>query len=833
MTASMAVSLWTLCCTLSADATGPVQSIGVSLPPGATPATMKIGQILARQIRQRCGAKVTLSGQASQTIKLSIRPGIGTEGFTVAGPDEHTVQITGNDELGLLYGIGKFLRSSRYDQRGFTPGPWRGTSVPRGPFRAIYAATHFNNFYEAAPVEEVRHYIEDLGLWGANTLIITFPTWDSKGFHDLRARRNIRQTQALLKAAKSIGLNVGLVQCPNQGFASAPQSIRAAKFPDDLHRRGNFGVNCCPSQPAGHDYLMKLYAQLFDEYKDPGLDVLLLWPYDEGGCGCPTCWPWGAKGFPKMSRDLVLLARSKYPALKSILSTWAYDAPPAGEWEGLTAFMAQDRSWLNYIMADSHTDFPRYPLEKGVPGGLPLVNFPEISMWARNPWGGYGANPLPDRFERLWKQTDGKVVGGMPYSEGIYEDMNKVVCFQFYWQPDRPADDTLKEYIAFEYSPDVVEDVMAAIHRLEETWPQAGPKSGEARELIEKAEARLTPQARTAWRWRILYLRTVIDTEMARRGGRIGGPILKQAFDELTRIYHAEQAHDMPVRPPVVAWHGLDGPDLPKGYAETVLASKPQVYWRMDDVEGKKVTDSSGNGNHGQAEGGLDLPDRETLSMMSAGKPANPACASNDGRIRAVVKDLPATYSIEMWFWNALPNNARPVTAYLFSRGKEGTNGPPGDHLGIGGTSCAAHQGRLIFYNGDALNQVVAGKTVIAPRTWNHVVMVRDGKKVTVYLNGRSEPEFTGEAEIGCPSDLRQVFFGGRSDNFANLNGKLDEVAVYNRALTTAEIARRMNAADGRASSKHQGYFDENKTESSTLRTVNSVLPVFVMRTTL
>ena len=44
-----------------------------------------------------------------------------------------------------------------------------------------------------------------------------------------------------------------------------------------------------------------------------------------------------------------------------------------------------------------------------------MVNFPEVSMWGRSPWGGWGANPLPTRFEVLWKQTEGKVFGGMPY----------------------------------------------------------------------------------------------------------------------------------------------------------------------------------------------------------------------------------------------------------------------------------------------------------------------------------------------------------------------------------------------------------------------------------
>ena len=97
-------------------------------------------------------------------------------------------------------------------------------------------------------------------------------------------------------------------------------------------------------------------------------------------------------------------------------------------------------------MADSHTDFPRYPLERGVPGGLPLVNFPEISMWGQSPWGGYGANPLPARLERLWRQASGKLSGGFPYSEGIYEDINKVICARLCWDPDRPAIETVKEF---------------------------------------------------------------------------------------------------------------------------------------------------------------------------------------------------------------------------------------------------------------------------------------------------------------------------------------------------------------------------------------------------
>ena len=117
-------------------------------------------------------------------------------------------------------------------------------------------------------------------------------------------------------------------------------------------------------------------------------DYICLWPYDEGGCGCDLCHPWGANGFVRMARDIAAVARSIMPQIKIILSTWTFDTPPEGEWQGLTDALAGGNDWADYILADSHEDFPRFPLDVGVPGHLPLINFPEISMWGNWPWGG-------------------------------------------------------------------------------------------------------------------------------------------------------------------------------------------------------------------------------------------------------------------------------------------------------------------------------------------------------------------------------------------------------------------------------------------------------------
>jgi hypothetical protein len=242
-----------------------------------------------------------------------------------------------------------------------------------------------------------------------------------------------------------------------------------------------------------------------------------------------------------------------YPGIKVILSTWLFDAhKDEGEWAGLTEALRNDHGWLDMIMADSHTVFPRYPLEKGVPGGLPLVSFPEISMWGMSPWGGYGANPLPGRFQGLYDSARAKLAGGFPYSEGLYEDMNKALYAGFYWQQNRPAAAILREYAAYEFGPEAADDVLAAVAILERnhTRPPQDAGSAEALAHLDRAATTMPARAVKAWRWRILYNRALLDRDhYAHPGQRTEAG--RQALRELVAIYHAENGLDW-VKPP--AW---------------------------------------------------------------------------------------------------------------------------------------------------------------------------------------------------------------------------------------------------------------------------------------
>ncbi|NIP96140.1 MAG: LamG domain-containing protein, partial [Akkermansiaceae bacterium] len=206
-------------------------------------------------------------------------------------------------------------------------------------------------------------------------------------------------------------------------------------------------------------------------------------------------------------------------------------------------------------------------------------------------------------------------------------------------------------------------------------------------------------------------------------------------------------------------------PAFPAGYGTTVDALKPALHAGLDSAPARLV-----------AEQGV---------SFSPGTFA----AFNSGRLRGSQPALGNAYSVSLWFRNNLPNNSQPVTAYLFSRGPDRDPRAAGDHLGIGGTHRRDLTGRLIVFNGNAEDEVVAGTTVIPPGTWHHAVLVRQANRVTVYLDGAAKPDIDAELK-STTAGTSQFFLGARNDRFAPLQGHLAQFALFDRALTPKEAVR-------------------------------------------
>ncbi len=197
-------------------------------------------------------------------------------------------------------------------------------------------------------------------------------------------------------------------------------------------------------------------------------------------------------------------------------------------------------------------------------------------------------------------------------------------------------------------------------------------------------------------------------------------------------------------------------------------------------MEASAAVDASGNHRDGVYEPGvcffLEGPaDRD----FTVAPDVNRCVHFAGGRMRARLESLGNDFTVVMTFWNGMPNDARDTAGWLFSRDHPHATSSSGQHLGVGGT--ATEPGRLVFQQGD--DEPIVGETTIERWTWNQVLMVREGDRLRVYLNGNEEAEIDAEvASLSDPS-IATCFVGGRSDNEANWEGRLDEVAVYDRAL--------------------------------------------------
>lgn len=217
--------------------------------------------------------------------------------------------------------------------------------------------------------------------------------------------------------------------------------------------------------------------------------------------------------------------------------------------------------------------------------------------------------------------------------------------------------------------------------------------------------------------------------------------------------------------------------------AAAILGLKPIAYWRMDEMAGPIAQDSSLHSQHGNYEMGvvyfLEGPHSE--QFCRAGE-VNRSAHFAGGRMLSQLAAIQDQYTVSMWIWNGMPVDGREVTGWMFSHGRAYTSPELGEHLGLGGVD--NHPGQLVLQVGGALH---AGKSEIPRWTWNHVVFTAHKGDYKVFLNGQATPEITAKRPE-APFAMDQFFLGGRSDNDSNWEGRLDEVAIFDRVLSPAEL---------------------------------------------
>jgi len=234
-------------------------------------------------------------------------------------------------------------------------------------------------------------------------------------------------------------------------------------------------------------------------------------------------------------------------------------------------------------------------------------------------------------------------------------------------------------------------------------------------------------------------------------------------------------------------------------YRELVLSHGPRAYWRLDETSGTTASDIAGH-----ADGPFDAtyvssPNLNQTGVMRDG--SGNASTDFDGATDYVTVPQSAVnglgeLTMEAWIYR--DDNTEHAIFGVNNTGLGGSLGGEYNRWVAWATTSdiIAYRESLASSAGVELD----GVTSIAKEGVYHIVITRTAPDtVSIYVNGVLDASTSGTAyAVSASGDTVQIAMekdsGGNSDFF---DGRIDEVAIYDRALTAAEILQHYQVGGG------------------------------------
>lgn len=202
------------------------------------------------------------------------------------------------------------------------------------------------------------------------------------------------------------------------------------------------------------------------------------------------------------------------------------------------------------------------------------------------------------------------------------------------------------------------------------------------------------------------------------------------------------------------------------------------------------ANDQSGNGNHGAVNGATLTTDRF----------GNVNSAYNfDGLSNYIDlnEQLPNTFSISLWVMVDVFKSYSGVNHNNIGGTMIGTFN---NNFGFSGFACETTgvpntfgQHFAAFWNPNPNNVAVTASTNLSLNQWKNLIVTFDGTNLKYYVNGVLE----GNSNAIFTQNNRNIFIGARQFHLNGpdffFDGKIDDVGLWNRALTPQEVSQLFN----------------------------------------
>lgn len=232
-------------------------------------------------------------------------------------------------------------------------------------------------------------------------------------------------------------------------------------------------------------------------------------------------------------------------------------------------------------------------------------------------------------------------------------------------------------------------------------------------------------------------------------------------------------------------------------YQQTVLADSPVFYLRLNEISGTTFADTTGNGHTGTANGTVTLG--ATAAAAGLGTAVTPGTTTSDfiGITAAAALDITGNVTLECWY----KPSSTAASAYLMNKGKDDDT-----HASYGMFISSA--GKVVFAVTEAVN-MLTGTTTLSVGTWYYLVctFTSSGNHWTIYVNAVSDNTTVNTPPAALTATVKDYRIGGVVEGgsvpgtFFPMLGSIDEIALYNVALTSTQISNHYAARNNAAGS--------------------------------
>lgn len=357
-----------------------------------------------------------------------------------------TVFVIGNDVRGVLYGVGRLLRSLR-----LLPGT---ASLPAR--LDIATAPHYRlrghqlgyrdktNSYCGWDLPQWEQYYRDLIVFGANAVELIPPRSDDKGDSVHFPRPPLEMMAGMSRLANEYGLDVWIwFPAMDEDYAD-PRTVEAA---------------------------IQEWSRVFQAL--PRVDAVFVPGGDPGHAR------------PRLLMDMLARQAENLRRLHPQAQWWISPQGFTQEWmdEFLGIIRGPDACWLTGVVHGPWIGLTAEQLRALIPERYPIRNYPDIThclscQFPVPDWdvayaltiGREPVNPRPRGQATIFRHSQPPTIGFLTYSEGCHDDVNKCIWSALGWDPASDVVGVLREYGRYFIGERYADELAQGLLALERNW---------------------------------------------------------------------------------------------------------------------------------------------------------------------------------------------------------------------------------------------------------------------------------------------------------------------------------------------------------------------------